>query len=342
MKAAVYYSNADIRIEEFSQPEIDSGEILLRVEASGICGTDVMEWYRIHRVPLVLGHEVAGTVAQVDSRVKKFKAGDRVVATHHVPCGKCEYCLDGHATVCETLRTTNFFPGGFSQFIRLPAIHVEKGTLKIPKSVSFEDATFVEPLGCAIRGQRLAGMKKGCRVLVTGSGISGLLHIKLAKFWGAEKIVATDVDEFRLNMAREFGADQAVYANEDAPGKIRQVFDGKLANIVILCSGAQTAIAQGLKSVERGGSVLFFAAAGKDAPFPVSVNDIFWRSEVRLLSSYAADPDDLKEALKLISTQKIKVRDMITHRLPLEETQRGFDLVLKPHNSIKVIIEPNR
>src|SRR3989338_2579503 len=138
MRVAMYYRNNDVRLEEMPKPKIGPGEILMEVHASGICGSDVMEWYRLHKVPLVLGHEVAGTVLKVGRQVKSFKAGDRIVATHHVPCGKYEYCLSDHETVCELLRKTNFYPGGFAQYIRLPAINVRSGTLKIPKNLSFE------------------------------------------------------------------------------------------------------------------------------------------------------------------------------------------------------------
>ena|SRR3989338_1130166 len=341
MRIAMYYSNDDIRLEKLPKPQIGKNEALMRVMASGICGTDVMEWYRIHKVPLVLGHEVSGILDEVGGAVKNFKVGDRVIATHHVPCGRCEFCLNGHATVCDTLHSTNFYPGGFSEFVRLPEINLRQGTLKLPRNVSFEEATFVEPLGCAIRGQRLAGMKKGRRVLIIGSGISGLLHVKLARYWGAKTIVAVDIDAFRLQMAKEFGATVALNAPQDLPAEIRKINGGRLADLVILCAGAQEAVAQGLRSVERGGVVLIFTAAGKDTFLPVPTNDIFWRSEATLLSSYAASPQELKEALKLIVQRRIIVRDMITHRLKLEDIQQGFQLVIKPRNSIKVIIEPH-
>jgi len=200
----------------------------------------------------------------------------------------------------------------------------------------------VEPLGCVIRGQRLAGMKKGKRVLVIGSGMAGLLHVKLAKFLLAKTIVATDVDPYRLQLAQKCGALAAIDANDNVPEKFKELNQGKLADLVIICAGAQAAIEQGLKAVTRGGTVLIFTAAGKDSLLPVATNEIFWRSEVTILSSYAAAPADLKEALKLIAKRKIVVKDMITHRLPLKDIQRGFDLVVHPDHSMKVIIEPQK
>ena len=152
----MYYSNRDVRLEEMPVPQIGQGELLVRVEACGICGSDVMEWYRRDRVPLVLGHEIGGQIVAVGDGVEGYKEGDRVTAAHHVPCNQCHYCLSGHHTVCDTLRQTNFDPGGFAEYIRLPAINVKRGVFLLPDEVSYGQATFIEPLACVLRGQRLA------------------------------------------------------------------------------------------------------------------------------------------------------------------------------------------
>lgn len=342
MRVAMYYGNADLRLAHLEIPRLGRDEALMKIEASGICGTDVMEWYRRDKIPLVLGHEVAGRIVGLGSQVKKFKLNDRVVTTHHVPCEECEYCRGGHETVCDMLRTTHFDPGGFCEYVRLPALNLNKGTFRIPGSVSFEEATFVEPLGCVIRGQRLAGMKKGKRVLVIGSGLAGLLHIKIAHHAKAKNIIATDVDPYRLQMAFKSGASTIIDARENVPEKMRAVNKGRGADLVIICAGAQSAIEQGLRSVERGGTVLMFTAAPQNSQLPVETNALFWRNEITVLSSYAASPKDMKEALKLIAQKKINVKEMITHRLPLTGIQRGFDLVVRPENSLKVIIEPQK
>ncbi|RZV36761.1 MAG: alcohol dehydrogenase, partial [Candidatus Acidulodesulfobacterium acidiphilum] len=177
----------------------------MKVEASGICGSDVIEWYRRDKVPLVLGHEVTGVIAEVGKKVKKYKKGDRICAAHHVPCNTCKYCLSGHQTVCETLRATNFDPGGFSEYLRLPEINVKNGIYLLPDSVSFEEGTFTEPLACVVRGQRLAGVKPADTAIVFGSGLSGLLHISLLRATGASKIIAVDINEKRLEYAKKFG-----------------------------------------------------------------------------------------------------------------------------------------
>ena len=340
MRVAVYYGNKDIRIEERAIPDIGPGEVLVKVLSSGICGSDVMEWYRIDRVPLVLGHEIAGEIVDVGKGVKKYKKGDRIACSHHVPCGECHYCKMGHPTVCDTLRKTNFDPGGFCEYLRLSPIHVEKGIYKLPGSVSDEEATFIEPLACVLRGQRLAGVKKGQTVLVIGSGISGLLHIQMAKVNGAKNVIATDLIGYRIDAALRFGAGTAINAAEYTPENLLEINNGCLADVVILCAGAPQAINQALGSVARGGTVLFFSAGNQGASVPLDINKVFWRTEAALISSYAASPGEHIEALGLIKERKINVKDMITHRLPLADIQKGFGYVVDGKESIKVIIEP--
>jgi len=341
MRAAVYYTNNDVRIEELPMPEISKGELLVKVMASGICGSDVMEWYRVKKAPIVLGHEAAGEIAKVGEGVKQYKVGERVFVSHHVPCNKCRYCMRGHHTACETLHKTNFYPGGFAEYIRVPQINVERGIYVLPKNVSFEEGTFIEPLACVLRAQRLAQLKKGDSIFIIGVGISGLLHVKLAKASGAGRIIASDINEYRLNMAKKFGADAIINAREDVVEELKHKNEGRLADIVIICTGAASAFTQALQSVDKGGSVVFFAPTEPGVTVPIPVNE-FWRNEIMLTTSYGAAPQDLAEALELISSGKVKVKDVITHRLTLEEAPLGFRLMAEAKESLKVIIEPHR
>ena len=339
MRVAMYYNNNDIRLEEMPKPEIGSGELLVKVIASGVCGSDVMEWYRIKKAPLVLGHEIAGDIVEVGDGVTDYKEGDRVFVSHHVPCGECKYCLDDHGSCCDTLRTTNFDPGGFSEFVRIPQINVEKGTYRLPDEVSYEDGVFVEPLACVVRGQRFAEVEAGDTVLVLGSGIVGLLHIKLAKARGAGTIIATDRSDYRLDAARKSGADEVIDGREDVPEKVRELNDGRLADIVIVSTGAVPAIKQSLCSVDSGGTILFFAPTDPGTEIPIPFNEL-WREEITMVSSYAGCPEDINEVIELLRSGSVKVQDLITHRLGLADTQSGFQLVAKAEDSIKVVIEP--
>ena len=296
----------------------------------------------MQKVPLVLGHEVAGLVVKVGASVSQYKVGDRIAASHHVSCNTCYYCLTGHQTACETLRQTNFDPGGFSEYVRLPSINVDRGAFVIPNELSYEEATFHEPLGCVIRAQRIARLKPGQSVLVIGSGIAGLLNILLARASGAARIMAVDIVPYRLQAAKRLGANEALKPSEDIGKCFRQLNGGRLADLVLVCTGAKKAFIQALETVERGGTILFFAPTDPDVKIPLPINNLFFRNDITLTTSYGASPYDSWLALELIHSSSVSVEEMITHRLPLEQTVEGFQIVVKAKNSLKVIIEPQK
>jgi len=338
---AVYYNNHDIRIEETPIPEIGNEEVLLKVMASGVCGSDVIEWYRVPTAPRVLGHEATGIIDKVGNKVTNLKVGERVFVSHHVPCNQCRYCQRGHHTACQTLHSTNYYPGGFAQYIRVPKINVDFGVYKLPNDMSFEEGTFIEPLACVSRGQRLADLQKPDTLLIIGSGISGVLHTQLAKFKGVQKIVAADINPYRLGLAIKFGADHALDAKENLPQKLKELNDGRLADQVVVCTGATSAALTALDCVESGGTILFFAVPDPTFKLPVPINQ-FWRNEITMLTSYGAAPNDLQDSMTVLATKRLNVKDMITHRLGLKEAQEGFRLTAEAGESLKVILEPNR
>jgi L-iditol 2-dehydrogenase len=341
MRVAMYYKNSDVRLQEMQKPEIGPNELLVKVISSGICGSDVMEWYRVKRAPLVLGHEIAGDIAEVGRGVKNHKVGQRVFVSHHVPCMKCRYCLAGHTSTCDTLRTTNFYPGGFAEYIRVPEVNLEYGVYVLPKELTYDDGAFIEPLACVVRGFKLCRFKPGSTVLVLGSGIAGLLNIKLAKAYGAEKIIATDISGYRLDAARRFGANVVLDATKDVPKLVRESNGGRPADLVIVCAGSTAAIDQAFKSVDRGGTILLFAPPMPGTQVPVPFGDL-WKDEIAITMTYAGSPDDIKDAIELLWTKKVIVSDMITHRFGLADAGKGFELVAKAGESIKVIIEPQK
>jgi len=343
VRVAMYYNNHDVRLEEQPVPEIGPGEVLIKIIASGICGSDVMEWYRIKKAPLVLGHEIAGDIVAVGEGVTGFKPGDRVTATHHVPCGRCEYCQRGQHSLCTLISNTKYYPGGFAEYVRVPAINVEtKGVLKLPDSVSYDEGSFTEPLGCVVRGLRVMDFEPARSVLVLGSGLSGQLVIRTARAYGAGKIIATDINDFRLDMAKKSGAEVAIHATrEDVIQRALEETNGEGVDYVIPTAAAPVLFDQAMQTVRKGGTVLLYGimAPGTKVEFDVFP---FWKKQVKLLSTYAAAPRDLAEALELIRAGRVPVEDMITHRLPLAETQKGFELVAAGGDSMKVIIEPQR
>ena len=325
MKTATYYKNSDVRVEERPVPLIKDGEILVKMAASGICGTDLMEWYRIKKAPRVLGHEMTGEI--VESKSEKYAIGQRVFVSHHVPCNECKFCLSGNHTACETLHKGNYDPGGFSEFIRIPEINVNSGTYVLPENVSYEEGTMIEPLACVLRAQRIIGVGKGHTVLVMGSGISGLMNIVIAKLKGA-KVIATDINEYRLEKAREFGADEVHNANKELDIK---------ADKIVMCTGAMPAFEQAFRYLDRKGSIMLFAIPNKNLCIPI---EDFWRNEMSIVSSYGAAPVDLEESLELIKNGKVSIDKMITHRVALDDIQKGFDLAAGAGESLKVVVVP--
>ena len=347
MKIARYYNNNDIRLDEIPKPIIGSGEILVKVKKSGICGSDVLEYYRFAKMKklgvdnLILGHEIAGDIVEIGTDVKGLKIGDRVFVSHHVPCFDCYYCKQGHHTACNLLHSTNFDPGGFSEYVRIPSVNIEKrGVFVLDKSVSYEEGVFIEPLGCVCRAQRLVNVGKGLTVLILGSGVSGILHAQLAKLRGVKKVFATDISDYRLEKIRKFGADKTFFASEDIPSKLLEFNDNKLADIVIVCTGALSAANQALKSVAAGGKVLFFAVPGPGVNLEVPINE-YWRNEITITTSYGAAPEDLQESYVWILSKKINVRELITHRFSLGKAGDAFKVVNEASKSLKVIIEPS-
>ena len=342
MKVGVYYRNSDVRVEERPEPKAGDSDIVVKVMACGLCGSDLLEWYRIKRAPLVLGHEPAGIVVETGKLVSTVKPGDRVFVTHHVPCTACYHCRTGHETACTTFQSVNNFdPGGFSQLLRVTGKSVETGTFVLPDSMSFEQATFIEPLGTAVRALRTVALKSGQSVLVCGSGVAGLLIIKLAHALGAGVIIATDVSPYRLEKARHYGATHTIQANEDVPAFIKKINDNRLADVVILCAGALPAARTALMSAERGGTILFFAVPKPGETVDVDFNP-FWRDDITIKTCYGAALIDNMQALDLIQSGTITVTDMVTHRFGIDRIGEAFMTGARPDGCMKVIIEPNQ
>ncbi|MGA3173736.1 MAG: alcohol dehydrogenase catalytic domain-containing protein [Syntrophorhabdales bacterium] len=341
MLVGMYYNNSKVLIEELPVPRVGKRDILIKVMASGICGSDVLEWYRIKKAPLVLGHELAGEVVEVGDEIREFKRGDRVFATHHVPCDKCHWCLGGHQTACPVFQTkNNFEPGGFSEYLKVTGKSIDTGTLLLPDGMSYEQGSFIEPLGTVVRALRAADLRPGDTLLVLGCGIAGLLMIKAARALGAGSIIATDIDDCRLEAAKKFGAEEAIRAEADIPGSIREITGGRLADKVIVCAGVLAAAQQALESVDRGGTILFFAVPNPGETIKVDLSP-FWRNDIRLKTCYGAAPLDNKQAMELMRAGNVDVKDLITHRYGLEDIMEGFKIAAEGKNCLKVIIKPH-
>ena len=336
MKVSVWYNNEDIRIEEVPRPEPGPREILIKIQACGICGSDIVEWYRLPRAPLVQGHEIGAEVAKVGKKVTKYRPGDRVFVAPKVPCMNCNYCNSGHYPVCTNVKER--LPGGFAEYVVVPEYLVENGTYLLPDQITYDQSTFIEPLACVVRAQQLAGLHRNQTVMVMGSGMSGLLHVKLAKTKHC-RVIATDIRNKKLEFAEKMDADITLDATENIPQQLVAEKIG-LADVVILCTSAVEAVDQAWQCVDKGGVIVFFAVPHPDVKVSIPIN-YFWTRETRIITSYYCGPPDINTAIKLIETEKIKVDDMITRRLALQDVADGFRMVIAGKESLKVIIHPN-
>ncbi len=339
MKVAKYYSRDDIRLEEMPVPEIGPGEILVQVKACGLCGSDLMEWYVETKAPAVLGHEPAGVVTEVGEGVQEFAVGNRVFVHHHVPCLVCHHCLRGYYTLCETFKATHLDPGGFAEYIRVPALNVERDVLKLPPDLSFEQATLIEPVATCIRGIERAGIQTGDTVVVMGAGGAGLINVQLARILGAGMIVATDFAPYRLEMARRLGADFTVNARKDVLAALKELNEGRGADVVIVTAGSIEAMEQGMSLAGGGATVLLFAPSPPGVGLSISPHRLLF-SEITIVSSYSCAPQETRQALKLIRGGRIKVEELITHRFGLEGVGEAIRLAVQAGESLKIVIVP--
>jgi L-iditol 2-dehydrogenase len=338
MKAAVYHAKNDIRIEEMPTPQIREDEILVQMKACGICGSDLMDWYLKDRAPLVLGHEPAGVIAEKGSKVSTFNIDDRVFVHHHVACLKCHYCKHGDYTLCEQFHNTNIKPGGLAEYFAVPAPNAQIDTLDIPENMSYEEATFIEPVGCCLRALKKCDIQKDDFVAVVGAGVTGIIHVALSKILGAGRVFVSDLFEYRLNIAKRSGADVAVNpAKENFESIVKAETDSKGADIVVVTAPSLEAYKSGLSVCRRGGKLCVFAPTEPEKYLQISPKELFF-SEIQIIPSYSTSHLETRAALELIKSGRLNVKDLVTHRFRLAEAAKAFKTASESKESLKVVV----
>jgi L-iditol 2-dehydrogenase len=348
MLAAVYRGLNDVRMEEVSVPQIGAGEILLRVHTCGICGTDLKKIATgSHSAPRIFGHETSGVVAKVGAGVTKFAVGDRVVVFHHIPCGDCYYCRHKTFAQCATYKkvgcTAGFEAagGGFAEFVRVMDWIVQKGTVRIPKDVSFEQASFLEPVNTCIKGIEALRLHPDETVLVIGQGPIGLILATLAKRAGA-RVITSDLHPARLTIANSIGLQLTVDASQSDAGQIvREMTEGRGADAVILAVPGSVLIRPAIDAARPGGRILLFAQTvrGEVTIDPASV----CVDEKTLLGSYSASVDLQEESVRFVMNREMDLERLISHRFPLQSGVEALNLAAHPQpDSMKIVIQPAR
>jgi L-iditol 2-dehydrogenase len=332
MRAAVHAGAGEIRLESRPAPVIGPGEILLRVRGCGLCGSDLAKLRGPAPRPAVLGHEVVGEVARVGPGAPDFQPGERVVVAHHVPCSACHYCRRGSPSMCRAFRASNLDPGGFAEYVRVPAENVRLVTFRVPAEMSDEVAAFTEPLGCCVRAVRRAALQPDDTVLVVGLGAMGCLLLQLARRRGT-RVVAVDPIPARRALAEAFGAEAAV-APEEVGAALAGASEGRGADVVLLTAGAPAVVRAAFGWVRDGGAVHLFVGEGEG---PLPVGDLY-RRELTLTATYSSSPEDLGEAFRLIESGAVRVAELCSHRVPLERLAEAVGL-MERREALKVFVE---
>ncbi|WP_338599340.1 zinc-dependent dehydrogenase [Sulfolobus tengchongensis] len=334
---SVIMENGKVVIKELPKPKLQQGDVLIKMKACGLCGTDIEKIYGQYTASQpILGHEPSGIIEE--STVDWLKPGDRVFAHHHVPCYECYYCKKGSPTMCPYYRKTNLDPGGFSEYFRVPAWNVVRGgILKLPDDVSFEEGSFIEPLATVVRAQRRIRIDDGDTVFVVGIGPMGLLHAMMAKINKAGLVIASDISDFRVDFAYKVGVDYSLNAKKnDVVSEVKRLTEGRGADVTIIASGSPSAILSGIHATRKGGRVLLFGVPYKGTILNYDISELL-NNEISIVSSNAAVEEDTREALSIIASKKIDVTRLVTHRFTLDEFNEAVRIA-KEGNAIKVII----
>jgi L-iditol 2-dehydrogenase len=338
MKAAFYHSQEDIRIEEVPTPKVGQEEALVQMKACGICGSDLMGWYLKNRAPLVLGHEPSGVITKKGSDVKGFDTGDRVFVHHHVACLTCHFCVHGDYTLCEQFHKTNIQPGGFAEYFKVPAPNLQIDTVKIPDGISFEEATLIEPVGCCLRAIKKCNIQAGDSIAIIGAGATGIIHTALSRIFGAAKIIVSDLIAYRLRMAKKFGADIVVDPkSEDLTSIVRAETNGRGVDAAVVTAPSLVAYKAGMSVCRRGGKLCVFAATEPGEYLRLSPKELFF-SEIQIVPSYSTSHLETREALELIRSGRIDVKELITDRFGLVDAAEAFRKASESKQSLTVVV----
>lgn len=332
----MWYGGKDIRIENVPLPKIKDDEVLVKVKAVSICGSDLHAYRGVSKrriPPLVMGHEFSGEIVEVGKKVKNLSMGERVVVEPIVSCGTCRLCRLGRNNICENLQLVGLhLSGAFSEYVSVPA----KKCYTLPKTVSFEEASLVEPLAVAVHAVHLASLEKNVAIAIIGSGAIGLMILQVAKNRGIRKIVVLDTLDYRLALAQKLGATTIINVKKEDP--VTEVLAHGGANTVFEAVGHQKTVQQALSMVKKGGKVVIIGML--EATMELGMLDVTVK-EIEIRGSYGYTSNDFKQALILIAKGKVKVKPLITHVLPLHDIAKGFDILSKgTENVIKVVLKP--
>ncbi len=329
-----------VKVKDIPLPTVGRGDILVKMRACGLCGSDIEKVYgKYGVVSRRLGHEPSGEVIAVGSDVEGISVGDRVFVHHHVPCYSCYYCNHGDYTMCDHYQRSNIEPCGLAEVFLVPEWNVKRGgVIVLPEHVSYEEAAMIEPLACCIKAFNSAGIRGNDSVAVIGAGPAGIMHIILAEHTGAEPIIAVDVNEFRLRFASSIGADITLDARDsDIAAKVKAVTESRGVDVAIVATSNTNALLSALNMVRKGGKVILFGVPPKGSTVSIDLNHVF-NNEIKMVPSLAASDYDTREAFNLIESKRIDIARVITHRFPLDDARDAIECAHKATDAMKVVV----
>ena len=340
MKAALVKDPPKITITDIEIPTLGEGDVLVEMKSCGICGSDIEKVFGKYGQPSMrLGHEPAGIVLEVGKNVSDFKKGDRVFTHHHVPCYSCHFCNHGNETMCPKYYETNLIPCGLAEKYVVPEWNVSHGgVLKIPDSMSFDEASMIEPLACCVRAWNKFSYQKNDSAAILGVGPTGIMHMMLARVYGFAKIFCLDVNDYRLNFAQQFDMTKSIKStDETAKQQILDETENRGVDVAIVATSNLQALSDAIGIVRKGGTVVMFGVPSKGDTLEIDMSEVYSK-EITIVTSYAASDNDTKEAMNMISSSKVDVKKLITHKYQISESQKAFDHAHNGSDSMKIII----
>ena len=338
MLACLLDKSNKIELRQVPIPRLDKGDILVRMEACGICGTDLEKINGQLGPGGILGHEVSGTLQEAPENMTDLIPGDKVVAHHHVPCYKCSTCLKGDLTLCEQFKKTNIDPCGIAESFRVPAYNVERGGLiHLPNELSYEEGAMIEPTACCIRAIRRANPQENDNILIIGLGPTGLTQLQFLSSRTSGKIIGTDIMESRLRMGNKLGAYKTLDPrSENVPETVKKTTGGGV-DLALVSTSNEKALDQAFASVRKGGKVLLFGAPGVSTQYHLDISTLF-STQLSLISSYSCVESEMHEAIRLVSEKRIDLRSLISDRFNLKEAAKGLEHAKTSRTAIKTMI----
>ncbi|HEV2119315.1 MAG TPA: zinc-binding dehydrogenase [Candidatus Bathyarchaeia archaeon] len=340
MLACLINRQGHAEITDVPVPRLKPGEVLIKLAAAGICGTDIEKVRGSYGPGGILGHEVSGTIASVGDEVTDLKESDRIIAHHHVPCYNCHYCQQGDHTMCDLFRKTNFDPCGLAEYFKVPETNVTRGgVVRLPPEASFEEGSMIEPTACCVRALDKAEVRRGDKVLVVGLGPTGLTQIQLVRRMGASRIIGVDILPHRLELARKLGADEAIDSSSERIIEHIAKSTGLGVDLAIVSTGNPKAIQPALDSIRKGGKLLLFGAPAQGSTINLDVGNLFSR-QISIVTSYSCVESDIHRALEFLSNGEIDLLSMVTDRFALRDAPNALEHARASKTAVKTIIVP--